>query len=207
MIYKKSVLLVIFIILTNCNKDKKDIIELPGKKNFMKKIDSYSVREINKIGKEFQKKQIIKDDSIIELSHNQDYFFEAKRKKNELIYNKSSYDKETHIIVTSLNTFRNISIGTERRFNKKGEVIFELNHDQNFEFTIYDLINKLKITNNLDLNNEEQVKGVDRKFDNSLNKFVYYVRYKKAGEMNISYIILDGQNGEILDEGLSKVTI
>jgi hypothetical protein len=122
-----------------------------------------------------------------------------------VIYSGFAYDKKNNLMFQSGTYFYDFSIGVFRRYNGKGELTEEVNRDKNYAFSVYDLIEKIKLTHQIDLNNPLELLKVERNFDKSLNKYVYIIRYHNDENPRSKYIAIDGQTGEILDEGTTQV--
>lgn len=200
---KLVVILFAIICQLSCNDKEKSIID--DEYNF-KKIDSENLKKLHKLKKEFQKTKLIRNDSIIELSFTKDYYIESKNKIGESFYTHYSYNKNNHLINTISTTFKDMPVGFEKWFDENGKIVKSVNHDENYRFSIYELIKQIKKSHNINLNDNTMLQGIERKFDKKLNKFVYYVRYKLS-KSDLKFIILDGQSGQIIEEGMSQIII
>ncbi|UFH35080.1 hypothetical protein [Flavobacterium acetivorans] len=106
--------------------------------------------------------------------------------------------------------FYDFSFGFFRRYNGKGELIEEINRDENYPFSVYDLIEKIKVTHQIDLNNTSEKSYVTRNFDKSRN--IYMIVYEKDKNKILQngqskYITVNGQTGEIVSEGITKISL
>jgi hypothetical protein len=108
-------------------------------------------------------------------------------------------------MVTSGTRFYDSSIDIFRRYNEKGEIIEEINRNENFSFSVYDLIEKIKITHKINLNDGELDRHVFRGIDKEINKPIYKIKYDiNKNDGTYKYITVDGETGQILSEGNSQ---
>jgi len=185
--------------LISCNAQKKQNGMKPiNRKIFIKKLDNNYLKKINK---ENQKIQFTETDSIIELEDNGDYYFERRQKNNEKIKKSFVYNKNTHLLVATGTLLYDLPIGVHKIYNKKGELIREINYDKNFPFSIYDLIAKIKTTHQIDLNDIKENISVMRDIDKETKKNIYVIFYNKKNDGSYKYITVDGTTGQILSEG------
>jgi hypothetical protein len=208
----KIIMSVICALLISCNGQKKEAIKPINNTIVMKKIDTNYLNKIKEIGKKNQKIQLVENDSVVELVDEGDIYFESRRKNNEFIYNFFSYDKKNHLIFASGTIFHNIPIGIFRRYNEKGELIEEINRDKNYPFSVYDLIEKIKVTHKIDLNNASGQSYVSREFDKVRNIYIYMIAYENDKNKVLQngqskYISVNGQTGEIVSEGIAKINL
>lgn len=181
-----------------CNGHKKDNVAIPAiHKIVIKKLDSTYFNKIN--GKKGTI-QFAENDSVIELEDYKGVFLEHRRKNKEKLEKRFSYDKKTNLMISSGPYFYEIPIGFHQKYNEKGEVVEEKNQDKNFPFSVYDLIQKIKKTHHIDLNDTTRVIAVSRNFSESSNRHIYAIVYKN-GEGEKKAMSIDGQTGEILYDG------
>lgn len=205
----KIVLSLICVFLITCNGLKKEEVKSVNNSVATKKINSNYIKKINEINIKDKKIQIIENDSIIELWDYGDTYVESRRKRNEMICKKFAYNKQNNLLIESVTHFHDIPIGVLRKYDEKSRLIEEINKDKNYTFSIYDLIKKIKSTHQIDLNNDREQNSVDRDFDKSINRYIYIITYEKDKNKafqngKAKYIIVDGQTGKILSEGITK---
>jgi hypothetical protein len=195
-------LIVVSVLLISCNGQKKEAIKPINNTIVIKELDSVYLNKIKELGKKDQKIQLIENDTVVELSDNGDTYFESRRKNNENFEDRFSYNKITHLLVATGTVFYDLPIGIHKIYNEKGELVREINYDENFSFSIYDLIEKIKITHQIDLNNSTKIKKISRIFDEALNKYAYTILYKDDENEKMKVLVVDGQTGEILNDSI-----
>lgn len=204
---KSKIIILFYIFLISCNGQKKYDAKPINEKIIIKKLDNASLNKILKINKKYQNIIFTNKDTIVELVDNDDYFLESKSKKGESIFNRIAYDKKSHLMIASGAVFIKIKIGIHRKYNEKGQIISEINYDDNYPFSIYELIEKIKLTHKIDLNDTSKIRAVEREFDESFNKFIYAIRYKNNENEPLKYIVVDAKTGVILKEGIVKIIV
>lgn len=195
----KTIMIMLCAFLMGCNIYKKEngIKPINGK-IVMKKLDN---NYLKKIKKENQKIQLTENDSIIELEDNGDYYYERRQKNNEKLKKGFVYNKVTHLLVATGTLLDKLPIGIHKIYNEKGELIREINYDENFPFSVYDLIAKIKTTYQIDLNDIENDVSVGKLIDKETGKHIYVIYYDKSDNGSYKYITVDGATGQILSEG------
>lgn len=199
---KNKITAIICFILLGCNRN---VNESQTKDNLiiMKKFDIENFKKNTKSGKTEKQCEFIIGDSIFKCRELENSFYEEAKKKNENLKLVSNYYKTTKTLKNSGSSFYSIVFGVSKFYNEQGELIDEINYDENFSFSVYDLINKIKDVYDIDLKNTTKIANVIRGFDKSNNKFYYNILFKKSEgqEENTKFITVDGQTGEIIDEG------
>jgi hypothetical protein len=195
----KTIMIMLCAFLMGCNIYKKEngIKPINGK-IVMKKLEN---NYLKKIKKENKKIQLIENDSIIELEESSDYYVERRQKNNEALKKVFVYDKNTHLLLSTGTHLNELPIGLHKNYNEKGELIREINFDENFTFSVYDLIAKIKITHKIDLNDEKENISIRRNIDKETGKHIYVIYYDKSDNGSYKYITVDGATGQILSEG------
>lgn len=191
--------IIVCVLLMSCNVHKKEngIKPINGK-IVIKKFDNNYVK---KIKKENQKIQLSENDSIIELEDSGDYYFERRKKSNEKLKKVFVYNKITHLLLSEGTLLDKLPIGIHKNYNEKGELIREINFDENFPFSVYDLIAKIKTTYQIDLNDIENDVSVGKLIDKETGKRIYVIYYDKSDDGSYKYITAAGATGQILSEG------
>lgn len=208
----KIIMIIICALLLSCNRQNKEEIKPINNKIVMKKLDTNYLNKIIDIGKKNEKIQLVENDSVVQLEDNGDYYYERRQKNNEKLKKSFVYNKTTHLIVANGTLFNDLPIGIHRIYNEKGELIREINYDENYSFSVYDLIEKIKVTHQFDLNNAKVQSYVSRDFDKSRNIYIYMIAYEKDENKVLKngqskYIAVDGQTGEIVSEGITKINM
>ncbi|UFH35081.1 hypothetical protein [Flavobacterium acetivorans] len=195
----KAIMIISCIFLMGCNTYKKQIKPI-NNKIIMKKFDLESFKKNNKGKKEYE---IVKGDSIFKRSDENDCFYEEAKKMNGKFKTISNYYKETLMIKNSGNYFDQMPYGVAKFYNEKGEITKEINYDENYPFSVYDLIARIKTTHQMDLNDEKNNISVSREIDRETGKHIYVIFYDKTdnGSYCYKYINVDGVTGQILSEG------
>lgn len=203
----KIIMSVICALIISCNGQKKEAIKPINNTIVMKKIDINYLNKIKEIHKKYEKITLTENDTVIELADREGTFFERRRKNNEKLEKRFSYCKNSHLLLAEGTYFYNFPIGIHKEYNKKGELIRERNNDENFPFSVNALIEKIKVTHKIDLNDTTKVSIISRNFDKSFNKYVYDIHYKENINESPKYIAVDGETGEILGEGIVKINM
>lgn len=198
---------ILCVFLLSCNGQRKEINSPLYNKIFIKKINKNYLGGIRKIDKKNQKIQFVENDSVVEFTNEGTYFIETRRKKNEEIFNFFSYRKKDSSMFASGTIFHDIPIGFFRRYNEKGKLIEEINRDENYSFSVYELIEKMKIEYQIDLNNVAQQVYVYRDFNKRLQEYVYIIRFYDKTIINsqLRYIMVDAKTGNTVGEGITKI--
>jgi hypothetical protein len=201
----KVIMTIVCTFLMACNGQKKENVNKPiNNKIVMKKLDNSYLNKIKGIK---EKIQFNENDTVIELADREGTFFERRRKNNEKLEKRFSYCKNSHLLLAEGIYFYNFPIGIHKEYNKKGELIRERNNDENFPFSVNALIEKIKVTHKIDLNDTTKVSIISRNFDKSFNKYVYDIHYKENINDSPKYIAVDGETGEIVSEGILKINM
>ncbi|MGC4042037.1 MAG: hypothetical protein QM710_14930 [Flavobacterium sp.] len=200
----KIIPIIAFLFLASCMQKKKENPNIQNEKRTMKKFDIEEFKAKTNLQDDGKRYEYVKNDSVFKLMENKNSFYEESKKVDEKIKSVANYDKEDFHIINSAKYFYRIPIGKTLFYNKEGQIINEIDNDADYAFSVYDLINKVKTTHNIDLNTSPQTKGVDRLFDETFNRYIYSVNYQKENEP-VKYIIIDAQTGEILKEGILTI--
>src|SRR5690606_10818410 len=108
------------------------------------------------------------------------------------------YDLGTGVLIKEGQSFSMAPYGRSREYDNKGNMVKEIDWDMNFDFSIDNLIKKMKNEYQVDILNRYLI-GVSRSFRNSYD-IPYYevnVRHPQGGEQGIYYFI-DGKNGNTI---------
>jgi hypothetical protein len=209
----RTILILVVLFITSCNR-KEEKKSLFSEKISAQKFDLKAFEKKAKIKRAIKdgrlinvrESELIKNDSIFKWEEEENTFYEEKIKDGEKFKKISNYNKTTLFALNNSTLFCNIAIGITKIYSDKGQIVKEINNDENYPFSIYDLIIKIKKSHNIDLNKGLEVRGVNRYFDTSFNKFIYSINYKD--NLNpAKYIIVDAKNGKILKEGLLTIVI
>lgn len=203
----KAILIIVFALLVGCNGEKKNNnTTIRNKENGMKKFDIEEFIQKTQGQGDNKQCEFSKNDSVFKLMETPESFYEESQKNNEKFRSVASYDKQDLHIVSSTQYFYKIPIGKTKFYNEEGQVVSEKNNDEHYPFSVNALINKVKLSHGIDLNTSSKVRGVKRKFDGTFGKYVYIVNYQN-GDEPIKYIVVDAQDGEILQEGIVTVVM
>ena len=202
MMQRAIIVLMIFCILS-CNDKKTIYPEKLDTKNSAK-FDLKKFNE-NKIDSTYE--YVLKD-TIIRLYEEKDFY------KKELIANNHSfnhvfgYNKTTNSLVNEFCYFFRMPIGVWKSYNEKGSLINWKNYDEGFDFTIKELIVKLKKDFQIDLINDTnyQLLTIDRFSYKRLYFITSYCYLLEIASMDGTRIIkIDGETGEILSDEKSFI--
>jgi hypothetical protein len=203
--YSKFLIVSAFILFISC-KDKKENENLAVSNIVVvKKIKSDYLNKIRTAHVFNEKIHFAEADTIVELIDQTDRYIETRRRKAESIYDFFVYDKRNNLMIASGTKLYRVGINIFRKYNKNGRVIEERDTNKGFTFSVYDLINKIKKTHNIDLNDGKENRSVLRGFDDKLNKLVYNIRYDQNNVL-YKYITVDGTTGAILASGKGQLS-
>lgn len=100
----------------------------------------------------------IRNDTIIEMTEYSDLYKKEIRHKNSPFKNAKAYYGNNYQLKAETNYFYYIPIGISYKYNEKGELIEERNHDY-YSFSVEQLIDKMKKEYGIDLL-DKNYKGV-----------------------------------------------
>ncbi|WP_264551929.1 hypothetical protein [Flavobacterium sp. N2038] len=203
----KTKMIVIFFAFLSCNESKKENISAPINNTIiMKKINTDYLNKINETNLINEKIQFVENDTNVVLIDYGDHYFESKRRFDESIINYIIYNKKNNQMISSGTYFYNSPIDIYRKYNEKGEVIQETDNNKDFPFSISDLIEKIKITHKINLNDGKIDRTVNRGIDEKTGRPTYSIQFDiNKDEGHLNYITIDGKTGEILSEGRKQI--
>lgn len=198
---------IFFAFLLSCNQSKKENMNIPINNTIiMKKINTDYLSKIKNNNLINEKIQFVENDSNVILIDYGDRYFEGKRRCDESITNYFIYNKINNQMISSGTYFYNSPIDIYRKYNEKGEVIQETDKNKDFPFSVYDLIEKIKITNKINLNDGKTDRSVNRGIDGETGRPTYTIQFDiNTVEGHLNYITVDGKTGEILSEGRKQI--
>lgn len=185
----------------SCNNQKQTKINSVNNKT----LEKFDLKKFNdkKIGNEYEYNI---NDTLVKLSDEGECFIKELRLNNQNYKYYFYYDKINNLLVSESSFFYEMPIGTWNEYNKEGNLIKSKNYDQNFTFTINDLILKLKSELNIDINNNTnnqfETISVRRGYNNEINRYVYYINIP-INEVSSKFVMIDGKNGSILANNLA----
>lgn len=98
-----------------------------------------------------------------------------------------------------LNEFYKIYLNKYIKYDESGKIVKEINFDQLYVFSLKDLLHKIKIEYDIDLEDKRKGAWAGRWVDENFKKPFYEVHLKsKENSMEREYILIDGISGEIL---------
>lgn len=204
-LYKKLLILAVCISFMNCNKEKKESENLPVSNIVVvKRIKSEYLNRIRLTHTLYKKTKFSEGDSIVVLVDFGESYVETRRQKNESINNFFVYNKRNNLMIASGTKFYDTGINLFRKYNKEGRVIEERDTNKGFTFSAYDLIEKIKKTYKINLNNGKEDRSVHRGLDEKTNKMIYHIKYDINNGL-FKYITVDGLNGYILSSGSGQL--
>lgn len=210
----RTFFLLALLFLYGCNRQQENTIPINEKVTSKKfNLDSFKKKaKLKKIIRDAKfvyigECEFIENDSIYKWEEQEKVFYEEVKNINGKFKRVSNYNKETLLISSGATFFYRIPIGITRLYNQKGQLIKEINNDENYPFSIFELIIKLRATHNINLDGGQQVGGVDRYFEKSFNRYIYSINYKNAIDNQLKYIVVDAKNGKILKEGILTLII
>lgn len=161
----------------------------PQKSNEVKKFNKAKYGELN----ENNNLKYTENDTIYEIREESSYFLELKRSVGNRLIKYYSYHKSNLSLREEGQSFSEMPIGIRKVYDDKGIMIKEINYEENYSFSVTDLIAKLKREKQIDLNEEKYI--VMRHLEKG--KPYYFIRYP-FNEISFKYIKIDGSSGEIV---------
>ncbi len=196
---KHSVFLIALFALS-CNSGTKNITSNKNNNNMEKfNIEEFRAKkvQINQMYSE------VKNDSIIETAEFDDSFVKYAKSLNNPLQNRKVYNKETYSIMAEANYFFKFPVGISKKYNDKGEVIETKNWEENYKFSVDNLMNKMESEFKIDLATIKDV-GVDRRFESE--KYIYFVMiptHDLVGSMR--EIKIDGNTGNTISDEIIRL--
>lgn len=186
---RKTLSLLSIIILMLC------FIQCAGQKVTYQKSSSIKKFDKAKYGKLEENKNLkyTENDTIYEIREENSYFLELKRSIGNRLRKYYSYDKSNLLLREEGQSFSEMQIGIRKVYDNKGNIIKEINYDENFVFCLTDLISKFEREMQIDLNEEKYT--VMRYLEDG--KPYYFIRYP-FNKISFKYIKIDGNSGKIV---------
>ncbi|WP_417369649.1 hypothetical protein [Flavobacterium beibuense] len=185
----KSLSLLTIIVLILCSVQCAGQQVTPQKPNGLKKFNKAKYSELN----EKNSLKYTENDTIYEIKEESSYFFELKRSVGNRFIKYYSYHKSNLSLREEGQSFSEMPIGIRKVYDEKGTMIKEINYDEDYSFSVTDLISKLKKEKQIDLNEEKYI--VMRHLEKG--KPYYFIRYP-FNKSSLKYIKIDGSSGEII---------
>lgn len=142
-------------------------------------------------------------DTIVKLYESKDQYKKELVWDNHSFKQTSLYDKTTNLLVNQFCHFYAMPVGIWKSYDEKGVLISWKNYDENFDFSIKELIPMLKKDLQIDLINDTNYQSllIDRFSYKQLyfiTRYCYQVNISMVGETRS--IKIDGKTGEILSD-------
>ncbi|KFF15631.1 hypothetical protein [Flavobacterium hydatis] len=188
-------ILIVFVLIQSCKSQV-------GKNLNNHKIEKFNLNEFNnkKVGNDFFETT---KDSTSRMMETDDGFYKYSNALNSPYEIRKVYYKKTFNLKIETTYFYSIPIGTYKVYDEDGNVTIEKNLDV-YNFSIPELINKMKNDFNIDLLNTYG-KGVLIGGEN--NKSVYLIIIlidAKAPKRGSREIKIDAMNGELISDKILK---
>ncbi|WP_253784716.1 hypothetical protein [Flavobacterium sp. HSC-32F16] len=142
-------------------------------------------------------------DTIVKLYESKDQYKKELVWDNHSFKQTSLYDKTTNLLVNQFCHFYAMPVGIWKSYDEKGVLISWKNYDENFDFTVKELIAMLKKDLQIDLINDTNYKSllIDRFSYKRLFLFTSYCYVLQLNLMEGTRTIkIDGKTGEILSD-------
>lgn len=140
------------------------------------------------------------NDTIIEVAEYADRFIKNTRGVNSPIENRKVYDKKNYSLIAEVNYFHKFPVGISRKYDSEGQIIEEKNQDEKYDFSVDELINKMKNEFNIDLRKFDDV-GVDRRYEEP--DYIYVIILPSNKLINsVREIKINGANGNLISDSI-----
>lgn len=205
---KKIIILLIGICLvqTSCkgqNNDEKNDSKnkTKNKKNIiMKKIDEKKLMMF----KSYDKQEYVVNDTLFKLDEFEDIYIEIAKPIHENFQKHSVYDKKNLKLKREGQVFDRMPIGVHKFYDEKGNLIKETDFDRGFNFTINDLLVKVKKELKINLNNDlkgiEISRGMNKKYNIPVYNIFIPVKTEDNSYPTKRHIIIEGTTGNIISD-------
>jgi hypothetical protein len=200
----KIIILALLLNLTSCKSQVKEKNNSTNKTNTTMEyfnINKYKDWEIDtKFSASNNDKYLKLDNKRVKILDFGDTFQEEQsNNKNPYLYFKTYFSITKSVKATGQN-FYDLEFGIWKEYDNKGNLIKETDYDEDYKFSIDDLIKKMRIEYNYDLMNVDKTYNLNRFVDKNNTRLpLYEVYYKDEtnNQMLHSYII-NGTTGEVL---------
>ncbi|MES2573598.1 MAG: hypothetical protein V4572_01525 [Bacteroidota bacterium] len=189
--------------IISCNNQKNETVIKEAKNN--KTLDKKRIVLYQSI----YTHEYIANDTLFKLTESNDMYTEITKPINNNFEIHSVYDKKNLKLKCEGYFFGKMEIGIHKFYDEKGNFIKEINYDKDFDFTLDDLIIKVKREFKIDL--KKDLKKIEiRRGTNTFN-FPFYNVSIPLINTNSSYpkfrnIVLDGTFGFITSDKTYIIT-
>ncbi|MFC4478873.1 hypothetical protein [Flavobacterium chungangensis] len=142
-------------------------------------------------------------DTVIKLYEGKDQYKKELISDNHSFKQTFVYNKTTNLLVNQFSHFYGMPVGIWKSYDEKGVLISWKNYDENFDFSVKELIPMLKKDLQIDLINDTNYQSllIDRFLYKRLFLFTSYCYVVQLNLMEGSRTIkIDGKTGEILSD-------
>ncbi len=194
-----KILLVIILIVCQfgCDCSKKNKME----KNKIIIMEKFDIVGFNKNKSENEYIIYNENDTITKLYETDDYYMRELSLNGKNFKYKYCYNKKNGSLISEFSFFYNMPIGTWKEYDENGKIIKLKNYDENFTFTIDDLVLKLRTELKIDLNSNENNQfesiSINREYNKKTNKYFYNIDIPSHNG-KYRFIKIDGISGKIL---------
>ncbi|MFV0329226.1 MAG: hypothetical protein ACK5KL_05260 [Dysgonomonas sp.] len=95
--------------------------------------------------------------------------------------------------------FHNLDCGVWKYYDEQGNVIKDVNWNASFKFSVEDLINMMKRSEDIDLLDGKSLFSIERYEKNNIHKSLYAIWINSIENANmVDCFMIDGDNGDIL---------
>lgn len=179
-----------------------------------RKVEKFSFREYNRliynpryskpkgdlyqIAKNLAAAYFITDSTEIKIFFSKDEIYVNETDLNLPFGVTKYFDRKSRRLKEKGNRFSLVRIGVWKIYNSKGEVIKERDEDENYPFSLSDLVIKMKSEYGVDIMDKENI-SVSRFFYDKFDTYVCHI-YSMNPQKRVDYVnyYIDGTNGELL---------
>ena len=136
----------------------------------------------------------------IEICYNNEGILVRFKNIKKIYSVQKGFSNDTKRLIFIADYFGQIEIGIDKEYNENGQIIKETNNELPYNFTLKQVIEKIKKEEMIDLEDRTQGGVLSRFVYKSLNNKPFYKvsLQSKKSELKRDYLIIDGNTGELL---------
>jgi len=147
--------------------------------------------------------KLIHDNTIYELLDFGSDYKEIITTNGNFLKNVSLYNKKTLILIFEANSFIDCPIGLMYKYNSDGILSEIIDYNEHYDFSIYNLIEKLSDDFNIDAINSQDRLSIF-KYENPLEeRYEYHIRYS-VDKSKSRLLKINGTNGKTLEDVMTS---
>ncbi|MDO5577034.1 MAG: hypothetical protein Q4F84_08135, partial [Fibrobacter sp.] len=167
-------------------------------------IKTFEKNKISKDGNKSYQVEYRQGEDVISLieSADNDNYVETISKKSKNFIIKNIYRKNNYTLKASQEYLINVPIGPYKEYDEKGNVINEIHNEPTYQFSVMELVSKVKNVFAIDLTEKKDKLMIGIQQDGTLP--YYFVRYPLNDNLNsYKFIKINANTGEIISENIA----